>query len=107
MNKRDRLANLETNVSTSEAYQVAEESVTETVIYVGESLPNGVLSQYNIFTNGVPTILEEDIKKCPAIKQLMVPISALNETRSQMEKQGSMEHTLNGQILQYVLGSDR
>ena len=90
------------SVESSGTVNETPEEKKETVIYTGESLPNGMLSQYTIFNNGLPEFLKEDIEKCPAIKQLMVPISALTETQAKMLQQGSREHTLNTQILQYV-----
>ena len=104
MNKREKeyRRNVEGNMNSTLIVNEAPEEKAETVIYTGESLPNGMLSQYAIFNNGLPEFLKEDIENCPAIKQLMVPISALTETQAKMLQQGSREHTLNTQILQYV-----
>ncbi|MBT2717549.1 hypothetical protein [Bacillus sp. ISL-57] len=75
---------------------------TELVIYIGESLKNGKLEQFTVFNNGIPEFLAEDIEKCPAINSLILPISQLGESRRKLTIQGTMEHTLNSQITQYV-----
>ncbi|MFS0766039.1 hypothetical protein [Peribacillus phoenicis] len=75
---------------------------TELVIYIGESLKNGKLEQFTVFNNGIPQFLAEDIEKCPAINSLILPISQLGESRRKLTIQGTMEHTLNSQITQYV-----
>ncbi|TYS66369.1 hypothetical protein FZD47_02460 [Bacillus infantis] len=76
----------------------------ETVIYTGESLPGGTLQQFSIFKNGLPEVLNPYIEKCPAIKDMMVPLSQLSETRKNLLVHGSREHTLNNQIKAYIRG---
>jgi hypothetical protein len=78
------------------------EKEQEAVIYCGASLAAGTLQQYSVFVNGIPEHLNEHIKKCPAIKGLMVPISKFQEVRKRIEEPGTAEHTLNAQILAYV-----
>ncbi|MGE6379550.1 hypothetical protein [Peribacillus muralis] len=74
----------------------------EPVIYIGDSLKNGKLEQFTVFNNGIPDFLAEDIEKCPAIQSLILPISQLGECRQKLSIQGSLEDTLNNQIIQYV-----
>lgn len=74
----------------------------QTLIYVGESLKNGRLHQFSVFNNGIPPFLKEDIEKCPAIKALMVPIAQSGIARQRLTIQGTVEHSLNTQIQQYV-----
>ncbi|MCM3567852.1 hypothetical protein [Neobacillus mesonae] len=74
----------------------------EPLIYIGSSLKNGRLEQFSVFNNGIPAFLEEDIKKCPAIKALMVPILQSGESKKKLTIKGTMEHTLNSQISKYV-----
>jgi hypothetical protein len=95
---------VESNVVENEAVDksnVAEKG-QEAVIYCGASLAAGTLQQYSVFVNGIPEHLHEHIKKCPAIKGLMVPISKFQEVRKRIEEPGTAEHTLNAQILAYV-----
>jgi hypothetical protein len=94
--KKD-LLNDETVVKSNVA-----EKEQEAVIYCGASLAAGTLQQYSVFVNGIPEHLNEHIKKCPAIKGLMVPISKFQEVRKRIEEPGTAEHTLNAQILAYV-----
>lgn len=77
---------------------------TETVVYVGESLQGGSLQQFSVFKNGIPAMLEPQIKECPAIKALMVPISSLAQARQNLSIQGTSENVLNAQIQKYVRG---
>lgn len=73
----------------------------EAVIYIGETLSNGVLQQHSIFINGVPSFLNEHVEACPAIRQLMVPISRFAESKARLAEQGSLEYQLNAEILKY------
>lgn len=83
--------------------KTAKEQV-ETVIYTGESLPGGTLQRYSVFQNGLPKALEVHFEKCPAIKELLVPISDLSETKINLDVIGSREHALNAQIQAYIRG---
>lgn len=76
----------------------------ETLIYAGSSLPQGALQQYSVFQNGAPALLKDHIEKCPAIAQLMVPISQLPSTQANILLTGTREHTLDQQIKSYVRG---
>jgi hypothetical protein len=115
--KKDKLSVLEEAVKAEETK--AEESVklqaaeppkeepkkaAEPVIYIGESLPGGSLQQFSIYKNGLPPVLEAHIEKCPAIREMLVPVSKLAETRANLPVQGSREHTLNTQIQSYIRG---
>ncbi|MEN8702497.1 hypothetical protein [Bacillus infantis] len=102
----------ETKVEEPAKLQAAEplkeepKKAAETVIYTGESLPGGSLQQFSIFKNGLPKDLEEHIEKCPAIKELMVPLASLAETRINLLVQGSRENTLNRQVQSYIRGNN-
>ncbi|EFV78953.1 hypothetical protein HMPREF1013_00837 [Bacillus sp. 2_A_57_CT2] len=77
----------------------------ETLIYIGDSLPGGTLQKYSLFKNGViPDSLQTHIKKCPAIRELIISVSSLSESRIQLLVAGSRENTLNGLIQKYIRG---
>lgn len=84
---------------------VVEAKPQPVLVYVGSSLPKGTLQQFSVFKNGIPSFLNEHIEKCPAINELMVPISQLNETRENLAVVGSREHTLNELIKKYNGGA--
>lgn len=78
---------------------------TETLVYVGESLPGGALQKHSLFKNGViPGFLQTHIEKCPAIKELIVPVASLPVTRIQLMVSGSRENTLNSLVQKYIRG---
>lgn len=71
-------------------------------VYVGTSLP--MLAQFTVLKNGIPAYLNEEIKKCQAIKELIVPIEQLNEAYKKLQKKGTREYLLNTKIIQYIKG---
>lgn len=85
---------------TASTEEKAEEKEVETVIYAGPSIKN--LQQYTIFNNGIPSILKEDIKACPAIKGLIVPVAKLAETEARMIQQGTREFILKTRVTDYA-----
>lgn len=92
------------NAPTIKTTQTIKSTAVESkkVIYIGASLNNGRLHQYSVFNNGIPEFLKEDIEKCPAIKTLMIPVSELGVARPKLTQLGTVEHTLNEEILKYV-----
>lgn len=71
------------------------------IVYCGPSLFN-ILPQFTVFNNGIPQHLKEHIEKCPAIQELIVPVSELQACRKSIEKQGSKENTMYSQIVEYA-----
>lgn len=72
----------------------------ESVVYIGDSIPG--LAQYTVFQNGIPEYLKQDIEKCQAIKELIVPVSKLGSLRGQIYIQGTREYLLNKTIRKYA-----
>ncbi len=65
----------------------------ESTIYIGRSLPNGTLPQYTVFNHGeIPLHLVELVQTRPAIRGLIVPVSELQRSRAEAQKQGTLLH---------------
>lgn len=69
-----------------------KETKAEPVIYVGSTLPNGILFRYTVFCGNFPPHIVELMDKSPALRGLMVPISKLQQAKKDVETQG---HILN------------
>lgn len=78
----------------------------KTVVYCGPNIGNGLLQQNTVLNNGVPKFIENHIEECPAIMELMVPISELSTTSEKLKEKGSKENTMYQQIVEY-LGSGK
>jgi hypothetical protein len=63
----------------------------EALIYVGPSLPNGLLTKYTTFSNGIPDHLKLHFEKCPAFKRLFIPVSQLPAVESRLNDATSAE----------------
>lgn len=72
------------------------------VIYIGPSLKGGKLDQHSIFKNGIPDYLATEIKNCPVIKELIIPVNELAEARKNLVVSGTRENALNKLVLQYL-----
>jgi hypothetical protein len=73
----------------------------EPLIYVGPSLPGGLLTKYTIFSNGIPDHLKAHFAKCPAFKQLFIPVSQLPAVESRLKDATSAESVFYRQTEQY------
>ena len=73
----------------------------EALIYVGPSLPGGLLTKYTIFSNGIPDHLKLHFEKCPAFKRLFVPVSQLSAVESRLNDATSAESVFYQQTVQY------
>ncbi|PAQ15069.1 hypothetical protein CD798_08480 [Bacillaceae bacterium SAOS 7] len=91
-------------LKTTKGKTSSKASTPETVIYIGESLPNGALQQFSIFKNSVPVTLKTHFEQCPAIESLIIPISKLAEARKNLLVKGTVENVLNTQVQKYVRG---
>lgn len=73
----------------------------EPLIYVGPSLPNGLATKYTTFSNGIPVHLSTHFEKCPAFKQLLIPVSQLAETEKRLNDATSAESVFYQQTVKY------
>lgn len=68
------------------------------VVYVGRSALSGRLSQYRIYTNGIPEHLNGLIEQYPFIKNLFVPVAELATARQQLATKGSALYLFNQKL---------
>jgi hypothetical protein len=61
------------------------------LIYLGPTLPGGVLLQNTVLTRGIPDYV--DLKKYPSIKPLFVSVTQLNDFEKRLSQPGSAEQT--------------
>lgn len=52
----------------------------------------------------MPIHLDAHVEKCPALKQLFVPVERLADTLAAINIQGTAQHTWNKEILMYAKG---
>lgn len=79
--------------------KVAEK--TGILIYCGPNLPGGILQQFTIFKGDLPKHINEQIEKCPAIKELFITPNLLAKFRKDIQNEGTRENMLFNQVLQY------
>lgn len=73
------------------------------LIYCGPNIPGGMLHQFTVFKGGNPEHLGNLFEKCPAIKELIVPVSALNQTKNAVKKLGTEENRLYREVEQFII----
>lgn len=76
----------------------------ESLIYCGPNLPKIGLMHSTGFIGGMPIHLDAHVEKCPALKQLFVPVERLADTLAAINIQGTAQHTWNKEILMYAKG---
>ena len=77
----------------------------ETLVYVGPSLPRGMLKQNSIFVGTreeVEKSLEEAIKKYPMAGKMLVPVSKLAEAKIKIASQGNILHKYYADIVSLI-----
>lgn len=73
----------------------------EALIYVGPSLPGGLLTKYSTFLNGVPAHIKAFFEQCQGLKQLFIPVSQLSEVELRLKDPTTAESVFYRQIEQY------
>ncbi|MED3732551.1 MULTISPECIES: hypothetical protein [Geobacillus] len=61
------------------------------LVYIGPSLPGGLLTRYTIFSNGIPAHLLGYCDACPSFKQLFVPPDRLTLAENNLKNPASAE----------------
>ena len=59
-------------------------------VYVGPSLPGGVLPQFTVFQGELPVPIVDLMGKCPSLSLLIVPVSQLSQARKDVITKGSL-----------------
>lgn len=85
----------------------AKSTKEKSAVYIGPSFPKGELSQYTIFSNGLPGFLMEHSKKCVALKSLVIPVERLGEAQQKLMVKGSAERTLYDTAEAYIRGGEK
>ncbi|MBO8136801.1 MAG: hypothetical protein H0Z40_01480 [Desulfotomaculum sp.] len=76
----------------------------EQLIYCGPNLPKGVLNQFAVYRGSLPKHLDVHINACPAIKNLLVPVSKLTKTLQNIKTPGTAEYNWFKQVQKYNEG---
>jgi hypothetical protein len=74
----------------------------EQLIYCGPNIPGGVLQRYTVFKGGLPGHLNELFDKCPAIKQLFVPVNEFTRMEKAIATKGTLENAYFNEVLKFV-----
>lgn len=61
------------------------------LVYIGPSLPGGLLTRYTIFSNGIPAHLQGYCEECPSFKQLFVSPDRLALAENNLKDPASAE----------------
>lgn len=104
---QEALENEEAGENTQEAGKPQEspQESQETLVYVGPSLPRGLLKQNSIFVGTreqVEKSLEEAIKKYPMAGKMLVPVSKLAEAKIKIASQGNILHKYYADIVSLI-----
>ena len=64
------------------------------LIYVGPNISGGILQRFQVFKGGYPPYCKDLFEKIPEVKELFVPVEALEESRRKIEESGTNEARL-------------
>jgi hypothetical protein len=93
---------LETKAETEQLKEhPAQLQTSSQLIYCGPPLPNGLLSRFVVFRDGLPKHLAEHFQKCPALEKCFVPVQSLAATLKAQANKGSAEHSLYEAVKNY------
>ena len=67
-------------------------SNTQTLIYIGASLPRGRLQRFTVFKDGLTPYAAKLAAEYPALRQLIVPLSRFRDALAELAKTGSRLH---------------
>jgi hypothetical protein len=62
------------------------------------------LRQYRVFRAGIPPQIEPWLKRCPALRELIVPTERCSEARLAMAQDGSREHSFAVVVSEFISG---
>lgn len=93
------------NTPEPEKARESPQEAQETLVYVGPSLPRGLLKQNSVFvgTRGqIEKSLGEAIKKYPIAGKMLVPVSKLAEAKSRIASKGNILHKYYADIVSLI-----
>lgn len=68
-----------------------------TVMYLGPTI-KGVAATGTLYNNGLPKEMEEEVKKQPLIKELLIPLGQIAEKQKALKDRGSAISTIYQKI---------
>ena len=74
---------------------------SEIKIYVGPSLYRWGLHHGSTYTGGLPATVQAAVEKCPAVRDLIVPVDRYMSARTEIARKGSL---LNGRCAAVLAG---
>jgi hypothetical protein len=74
-----------------EAPCTQERNTLVRLAYVGPNVPGGILQRFQVFKGGLPPYCKDLFERVPEIKELFVPVEALEATRKKIEEPGTNE----------------
>ncbi len=93
------------NTQEAEKPQEGPQEAQETLVYVGPSLPRGLLKQNSIFVGTreeVEKSLEEVISKYPMAGKMLVPVSKLAEAKVKIASKGNILYKYYADIVSLI-----
>lgn len=77
--------------------------VKSLVMYIGPNIP-GVVVAHTVFNNGIPSLLEDEIKKVPAIKSLLIETNKIIDAKRDLADKYSALSICYKTVANYVKG---
>lgn len=74
----------------------------ERLIYVGPSIPGGILQQYTVYKGGMPVHINGLVDKCPVLKQLFVPVDNMAGFVQAASQKGTRENIFYQQAIDFI-----
>lgn len=93
------------NTQEQEKPQESSQEGQETLVYVGPSLPRGLLKQNSIFVGTrkqVEKSLEEVMEKYPMAGKMLVPVSKLAEAKIKIASKGNILYKYYADIVSLI-----
>ena len=73
-------------------------------IYVGPSLPGGILPQFTVFKDEVPDHVVALMGKYPSLRPLIVPVAKLGQARKDVSTKGNLLNLYAAKVRKEVRG---
>ncbi len=71
----------------------------EIKIYIGPTVMRWGLHHGSTYPYGIPAALRETMRKCPAVRDLVVPVSKCVSARAECARKGSLLHSRYAAVL--------
>lgn len=81
---------------------IKETAKTESLIYVGPSVPGGTLLRFTVFRGGKPKHLAKLMEDCKEIDRLFVPVVKLSESLAKINRPGTPMHTWYAGAMDFI-----